>query len=68
MIAVDLNRDGRPEMLVGYVEAQGVVCCNDGTGKYSQPTPFGDGMAAIQGMTAGDLEGDGWLYIVVAAQ
>ena len=33
MIAADLNRDGRPEILVGYVNALGVIYFNDGTGK-----------------------------------
>jgi len=33
MIAADLNRDGRPEILVGYVEAPGIAYFNEGTGK-----------------------------------
>ena len=58
MIAADLNRDGRPEILVGYVEAPGVVYFNDGTGRKHQPRQFGDGEGAIYGMAAGDLDGD----------
>ena len=30
MIAADLNRDGRPEIIVGYVDAPGVIYFNDG--------------------------------------
>ena len=33
MIAADLNGDHRPEILVGYVKAPGVVYFNEGTGK-----------------------------------
>jgi hypothetical protein len=66
MIAADLNGDGRPEIMVGYVEAPGVVYFNDGTGKKYQPVAFGDGKGAIYGMAAADLDGDGWPDIVVA--
>jgi hypothetical protein len=66
MITADLNDDHRAEILVGYVEAPGVVYFNDGTGKKYQPVPFGDGKGAIYGMAARDLNGDGWPDIVVA--
>jgi hypothetical protein len=66
MIATDLNRDGRPEIVVGYVEAPGVVYFNSGTGRQYQPVPFGDDKGVINGMAAGDLDGDGWPDIVVA--
>ena len=66
MIAADLNGDHRPEILVGYVEAPGVVYFNDGTGTKYQPVPFGDGKGAIYGMAAGDLNGDEWPDVVVA--
>jgi hypothetical protein len=66
MIAADLNRDHRSEIIVGYVNAPGVVYFNDGTGKKYQPVPFGDGKGAIYGMAAGDLDGDGWPDVVVA--
>jgi hypothetical protein len=66
MIAADLNGDHRPDILVGYVDAPGVVYFNDGTGKKYRPVPFGDGKGAIYGMAAGDLNGDGWPDVVVA--
>jgi hypothetical protein len=36
MVAADLNRDRRPDMVVGYVHAAGVVYFNDGAGKRFQ--------------------------------
>jgi FG-GAP-like repeat len=66
MIAVDLNRDGRSDILVGYVDAPGMAYFNDGTGKKFQAVPFGDGKGAIYGLAAGDLDGDRWPDIVVA--
>jgi hypothetical protein len=66
MIAADLNRDRWPEIVVGYVDAPGVVYFNDGTGRHFRPMPFGDGKGTIYGMAAGDLNGDGWPDVVVA--
>jgi len=66
MIAADLNRDGRPEIIVGYVEAPGVIYFNSGTEMRYQRVSFGDGKGAIYGMAAADLNDDGWPDVVVA--
>jgi hypothetical protein len=66
MLAGDLNRDGRPDILVGYVGAPGVAYFNNGTGRLYRPLPFGDRKGAIYGMAAADLDGDGWPDVVVA--
>ena len=47
MIAADLHLDGRPEIIVGYVEAPGVVYFNEGTGMNYESEPFGDGKGSI---------------------
>jgi hypothetical protein len=45
MLVVDLNRDGKPELMVGYVGSPGAVYFNDGKGRKYQRVPFGDSRA-----------------------
>lgn len=66
MLSADLNGDGHPDLIVGYVDAPGVVYYNDGTGRTFRACPFGDGKGTIYGMASGDLDGDGRLDIVAA--
>lgn len=66
MTAADLNGDGRVDLVVGYVDAPGVVYYNDGSGKTFASRPFGDGKGTIYGMASGDLDGDGQTDIVAA--
>ncbi|MGC4049531.1 MAG: VCBS repeat-containing protein [Paludibaculum sp.] len=66
MHAADLNGDGRPDLVVGYVNAPGVIYYNDGTGRRFEAQPFGDGKGAIYGMASGDLNGDGRPDLVAA--
>lgn len=66
MMAADLNGDGRPDLVVGYVDAPGMIFYNDGTGKKYEPQPFGDGKGTIYGMASGDLSGHGRVDLVAA--
>jgi len=66
MISADLNGDGHPDLIVGYVNAPGVIYFNDGTGRNFVAHRFGDGKGAIYGMASGDLNGDGRLDLVAA--
>jgi hypothetical protein len=50
MIAVDLDGDNRPEIVIGYVNAPVIFFVNDGTGKKYRQVPFGVGHGTIYGM------------------
>jgi hypothetical protein len=56
----DLNRDGKTDIVVGYVNAPSVVYFNNGTGLTFTPVPFGDDQGATYGFAFGDLDKDGW--------
>jgi hypothetical protein len=68
IVIADMNRDKRPDIVVGNFEAPGVVYFNLGTGKTPtfSGTLWGDGKGATYGVAVGDLDGDSWPDIVGA--
>jgi len=66
MIAVDLIKDNRPDIVIGYVNTPLEIFVNDDTGKAYQAVPFGINKGTVYGMASGDLNGDGWPDIAVA--
>ena len=62
----DLNRDGKPDIVVGNQGAPGSVFFNDGTGTNFLEIPWGDDKGAVYGLAIGDLDGDGWPDIAAA--
>ena len=66
MVAADLNNDGKPEIILGNVEAPGTIYYNDGSGRQYRKVSFSDNKGAIYGMAIADLDGDGYPDIVAA--
>jgi reactive intermediate/imine deaminase len=61
----DVDRNGRPDVIVGYTKARPIVFFNDGPGRF-QAVPFGDAEGIAYGFAVADLNTDGLLDIVMA--
>jgi hypothetical protein len=62
----DLNRDGRPDIVVGHVELPGSVYFNHEKGRAFMEVPWNDGQGVVYGMVFSDVDGDGWPDIIAA--
>lgn len=65
LAVADLDRNGRMDIIVGYIESQPIVYFNDGPATFT-PIPFGDDQGVAYGFAVGDLDGDGFLDIAMA--
>jgi predicted small secreted protein len=65
ILVADLDRNGRPDVIVGYVKSRPVVYFNDGPGAF-HGVPFGDSEGTTYGFAVGDLDEDGFLDIAMA--
>lgn len=61
----DLDRNGRPDVIVGYVTSRPIVYFNDGPDAL-QAVPFGDSEGTAYAFSIGDLDEDGFLDIAMA--
>lgn len=66
LAAGDLDQDGKPDIVVGYVEAPSEGLFNDGSGRHFSVVHFGDNKGTVYGFAIGDLDHDGCLDIAVA--
>lgn len=62
----DLNRDQRPDIIVGYVEQPGSVYFNLRQGRTFHEIRWNDGKGTVYGLAFADFDGDGWPDIVAA--
>jgi hypothetical protein len=65
LAVADLDRNGRPDVIVGYVKSRPIVHFNDGSDAF-HAVPFGDNEGAAYGFSVGDFDEDGFLDIVIA--
>ncbi len=65
---LDMNRDGKLDLVVGRQEARGSVFFNASSVKKFafEEAAWGDGQGTVYGLALGDLDGDGWPDIVAA--
>ena len=66
LAVADLNRDGKIDIVVGYVKARPTIYFNDGSGDKFSPVQFGDAEGAAYGFAIADLDHDGFPDIAVA--
>lgn len=65
IVVADLDRNGRPDVIVGYVESRPIVYFNDGLRAFNA-APFGDNEGTAYAFSVADFDEDGFLDIAMA--
>ena len=66
LTVADLNRDDRPDIVVGFVDAPGAIYHVTDSPRRFTGRRFGDGKGTVYGFAVADLDGDGNLDIAAA--
>jgi hypothetical protein len=66
LAVADLNGDKELDVVVGFVEAPGVVYFNEAKGSSFRPVSWNDGKGAVYAMVFSDVDGDGAMDIIAA--
>ena len=61
----DVDGNGRPDVVVGYVESPAIVFFNDGPDRWT-PVVVGDGEGVAYGFATGDVDRDGFIDLAIA--
>jgi hypothetical protein len=61
----NLNHDGRPDIVIGYVETPGSVYFNTCPHNFHE-VRWNDGKGIVYGLAFANFNGDGWLDIAAA--
>lgn len=65
LLVRDVDRNGRADIIVGFVQSRPIVYFNDGPESF-HAVPFGDNEGTAYGFSVGDLDEDGFLDIAMA--
>jgi hypothetical protein len=65
LAVADLDQNGRPDIILGFVESRPMVYFNDGPHLF-HAMPFGDAEGSAYGFTVADFDEDGLLDIAMA--
>jgi hypothetical protein len=66
LTVADVNRDGKPDIIVGNIEAPSVVHFNDGSGRRFHRVSVGDSKGTVYGFAVADVDRDGAMDIAAA--